>query len=465
MNGAKFHAWKGSRFSIAVLILAFTGIFLWTWETNPFVTTLQSAKFRLHSSDYVVHDQKYVPSSVPSTEMKRNDEQKSNSMSSEDSKRIGNNSSSSPTDLTASFTPQSEDKNGDGKDGIFSSKTKDCNYAKGRWVADKSRPLYSGFGCKQWLSGMWACRLTDRTDFSYEGYRWQPNNCKIKDFDASKFLRRMQDKTIAFIGDSLGRQQFQSLMCMATEGEWRIDVEDVGVQYGLVKRRGAIRPDGWAYRFSNTNTTILYYWSASLADLEPLNVKDRATDVAMHLDRAPVFMRKFLHRFNALVLNTGHHWNSGKIQGNRWVMYVNGKPIQDRKLQDIANAKNFTIHSVVRWLDSQLLHHPQLKAFFRTISPRHFRNGDWNTGGSCDNTIPLTGGSKVTKNESSDPVIADAVKGTNIKLLDITAISELRDEAHISRYSVKPTQGVNDCLHWCLPGIPDTWNEILIAQL
>jgi hypothetical protein len=275
----------------------------------------------------------------------------------------------------------------------------------------------------------------------------------------------MQDRTIAFIGDSLGRQQFQSLMCMASGGERREDIENVGKEYGLVKARGAIRPDGWAYRFSNTNTTILYYWSASLADLEPLNITDKATDVAMHLDRAPGFMRRFLHRFDVLVLNTGHHWNRGKITANRWVMYVNGKPLKDRKLLEIGNAKNFTVHSVARWLDSQLPSHPRLKAFFRTISPRHFRNGDWNTGGNCDNTTPLTGGSEISQDESSDPVIAAAVKGTNITLLDITALSELRDEGHISRYSVKATTGVNDCLHWCLPGIPDTWNELLIAQV
>jgi hypothetical protein len=27
---------------------------------------------------------------------------------------------------------------------------------------------------------------------------------------------RMQDKTIAYVGDSLGRQMFQSMMCMVT---------------------------------------------------------------------------------------------------------------------------------------------------------------------------------------------------------------------------------------------------------
>ena len=106
-----------------------------------------------------------------------------------------------------------------------------------------------------------------------------------------------------------------------------------------------------------------------------------------------------------------------------------------------------------------------LKLFFRTTSLRHFVNGDWNARGSCDNTTLLAGGSEVTQDESSDPVVEGAGKGTKVKILDITAISQLRDEGHISRYSIKSSSGVQDCLHWCLPGIPDTWNELLCAQL
>lgn len=45
----------------------------------------------------------------------------------------------------------------------------------------------------------------------------------------------MQDKTIAFIGDSLGRQQFQSLMCMASGGEESPEVENVGKNMVLSK--------------------------------------------------------------------------------------------------------------------------------------------------------------------------------------------------------------------------------------
>ncbi|XXG72656.1 hypothetical protein AAC387_Pa07g1704 [Persea americana] len=173
-------------------------------------------------------------------------------------------------------------------------------------------------------------------------------------------------------------------------------------------------------------------------------------------------LQHYLHRFNVLVLNTGHHWNRGKLNVNRWVMYVGGEPIRGRKLAEIGNAKNFAVYSVIKWLDSQLPHHPQLKAFFRTISPRHFSNGDWNTGGRCDNTIPLAGGDKVSQDES---VVAGAVKGTGVRLLDITALSQLREEGHISQYSLKASDGVQHCLHWCLPGIPDTWNGIIYAQL
>ncbi|KAJ8629915.1 hypothetical protein MRB53_023238 [Persea americana] len=154
----------------------------------------------------------------------------------------------------------------------------------------------------------------------------------------------MQHRTVALVGDSLGRQQFQSLMCMVTGGKDIPEVVDVGSEYGLVKAAG-------------------------------------------------------------------------------------GEPIRDRKLAQIGDAKNFAVYSVIKW---------------------------------CDNTIPLAGGDKVSQDES---VVAGAVKGTGVRLLDITALSQLREEGHISQYSLKASDGVQDCLHWCLPGIPDTWNEILYAQL
>ncbi|RWR84942.1 protein trichome birefringence-like protein 14 isoform X1 [Cinnamomum micranthum f. kanehirae] len=239
-------------------------------------------------------------------------------------------------------------------------------------------------------------------------------------------------------------------MCMATGGKDSLEVEDVGSEYGLVKAVGAKRPDGWVYRFPTTNTTILYYWSASLYYLEPLNITDPATDYAMHLDCPPAFLQRSLHRFNVLVLNTGHDWNRGKLNANRWVMYVGGEPIRDRKLAQIGNAKNFTIYSVINFHNTH-----SSRPFSGPYHPDIFQMG----------IGTLEEGDKVSQDESDDSVVAGAVKGTRVRLLQITTLSQLREEGHISRYSLKASHGVQDCLHWCLPGISDTWNEILYAQL
>ncbi|KQJ92052.1 protein trichome birefringence-like 14 [Brachypodium distachyon] len=344
-------------------------------------------------------------------------------------------------------------------------RNKDCNYAKGKWLADEKRPLYSGNECKQWLSKMWACRMMQRTDFFYETYRWQPHGCEMPEFSGPNFLKRMKNKTLAFVGDSLGRQQFQSMICIATGGKYSPEVEDVGWKYGLVKAPGALRPDGWAYRFPGTNTTILFYWSASLSELETLNTTNSVTSYALHLDRPVTFLKQYVHSFDVLVLNTGHHWNRGKFVGNHWELYADGKPVGKGRLADLNRAKNLTLYSIARWVDSELASRPQMKAFLRTMSPRHFVNGDWNTGGSCGSTVPLSNGSEVLQDHSNDMPAEHAVKGTRVKLLDITAISQLRDEGHISNRTLRAPTGIHDCLHWCLPGIPDMWNELLFAQL
>lgn len=51
-----------------------------------------------------------------------------------------------------------------------------------------------------------------------------------------------------------------------------------------------------------------------------------------------------------------------------------------------------------------------------------------------------------------------------VTLLDVTTLSQLRKDGHPSIYGNDEKKG-NDCSHWCLAGVPDTWNELLYAIL
>ena len=65
----------------------------------------------------------------------------------------------------------------------------------------------------------------------------------------------MKNRVVAFVGDSLGREQFQSLMCMLTGGNDEAQVEDVSESYGLVKPPGAKRAEGTAQRLPQYYST------------------------------------------------------------------------------------------------------------------------------------------------------------------------------------------------------------------
>lgn len=50
-----------------------------------------------------------------------------------------------------------------------------------------------------------------------------------------------------------------------------------------------------------------------------------------------------------------------------------------------------------------------------------------------------------------------------ITVLHITSMSALRSDAHVGNWSDSPS--TPDCSHWCLPGVPDVWNEIVLSYL
>lgn len=125
------------------------------------------------------------------------------------------------------------------------------------------------------------------------------------------------------------------------------------------------------------------------------------------------------------------------------------------------------------WID-QNVNLTKTTVFFRSISPEHKgQNGCYNK------TQPITDMSYVTHFSESLTKIVDRTLSkmkVPVRYLNITKLSQHRVDAHPSVYAKKkgqglikrklnPPQSISDCSHWCLPGMPDTWNRLLYASL
>ncbi|KAF3443224.1 hypothetical protein FNV43_RR12906 [Rhamnella rubrinervis] len=53
-----------------------------------------------------------------------------------------------------------------------------------------------------------------RPDSEYLKWRWKPTNCELTLFNLVQFLELVRGKSMAFVGDSLGKNQIQSLLCV-----------------------------------------------------------------------------------------------------------------------------------------------------------------------------------------------------------------------------------------------------------
>lgn len=101
-----------------------------------------------------------------------------------------------------------------------------CNVFDGSWMRDDSYPLYDASLCPFAEKGF-NCLANGRKDRGYTKWRWKPKNCDIPRFDARGILEQLRGKRVVFVGDSLSRTQWESLICLLMTG-----VEDKKSVYG-----------------------------------------------------------------------------------------------------------------------------------------------------------------------------------------------------------------------------------------
>ncbi|KAI4388117.1 hypothetical protein MLD38_000478 [Melastoma candidum] len=338
-----------------------------------------------------------------------------------------------------------------------------CNVFQGRWVQDNSSyPLYKEESCP-YLVKQVTCLKNGRPDSLYQNWRWQPDGCGLPRFDPRMMLEMIRGKRLMFVGDSIQRAQFDSMVCL--------------VQSAIPQGRKSMQriPPRKIFTIKDYNASIEYYWAPFIVQ----SISDHATNHTVH---------KRLVKLDSIA-NHSKYWQGVDLlvfESYIWWMYkpqVNATYGSENKIKEynVTVAYKLALETWAKWLDSNIDPNKQ-KVFFMSMSPTHLWSWEWKPGteGNCFNESqpikePYWG---TGSNLEIMKIVEDILQQlkVNVTFMNITQMSEFRKDAHTSVFTERKGKLLTkeqksnpkeyaDCIHWCLPGLPDAWNEILYAYL
>ncbi|XP_072967012.1 probable xylan O-acetyltransferase 10 [Typha angustifolia] len=342
-----------------------------------------------------------------------------------------------------------------------------CDIFQGEWIYDdKWRPMYAEEECP-YIQPQLTCQAHGRPDNGYQNWRWKPHGCSLPSFNATLMLEMLRGKRLMFVGDSLNRGQFVSMVCLLH----RVIPENA--------KSMETNDSLTVFKAKDYNASIEFYWA-------PFLVESNSDDAVVHrvTDRIVRVESIYKHAqhwkgVDILVFNTYLWWmNGGKMKIMQGSFHDELKNITEIKRED---AYSLALQSMLRWVEENMDPH-KTRVFFATMSPSHWRSKDWGDeeDGNCYNqTTPIMDPSYWSPGTSKSMMrVLKNVFSTSrvpIALLNITQLSEYRKDAHTQIYKqqwgpippekLADPRSYADCVHWCLPGLQDTWNELLYAKL
>uniref|UniRef100_A0A0A9GC74 Uncharacterized protein n=1 Tax=Arundo donax TaxID=35708 RepID=A0A0A9GC74_ARUDO len=347
-----------------------------------------------------------------------------------------------------------------------------CDLFNGEWIPNPSGPAYTNASCR-FIDGHQNCMMNGRPDMGYLRWRWKPYGCDLPPFYGLRFLDAMKNKAWGLIGDSILRNQVQSLLCLLSKVEEPVEVA----------HDKEFRNRRW--HFKTYNFTISLVWTPFLIKSEVFENEngESTSEIQLHLDILDATWTSQYESFDYIIISGGQwflktavYWESGRVVGCHHC--------QNKKLTELGFEHLYrrTFQEVFSFIISSK-HKPVV--FFRTWSPDHFENGEWFNGGTCNRVLPYKKGEYregyiervmrgIEVEEFSKAVAGGSVDVERLKLLDTYSLSFLRPDGHVGPYRTpypfaKGSKNVasvqNDCLHWCVPGPIDAWNDLVMKMV
>ncbi|XP_010472706.1 PREDICTED: protein trichome birefringence-like 42 [Camelina sativa] len=320
-----------------------------------------------------------------------------------------------------------------------------CNIYEGRWIYDyTSNPLYGTSTCP--FIGL-DCQKLGRPDRNYLHYRWQPSGCDIPRFDGQDFLTRFKGKKILFVGDSLSNNMWVSMSCMLHAA-----VPNATYTFDYNQRRLS------TFTIPEYGISVNFLKNGFLVDL----VADKTRGLILKLDS--ISSGNQWLGADVAIFNTFHWW-SHTGRAKTWDYFQTGDQIV--KEMNRMEAFKIALTTWAKWIDHNI-DPSKTRVFYQGVSPVHLNGSEWGKPGkTClGETEPLKGSSNYPGHNIGEAIVRRVIGGMAkpVELLDLTAMTELRKDAHPSIYAGGGSR-LNDCSHWCLPGVPDAWNQLLYTAL